>query len=108
MIADAVAVAEHLPIERLLRVGRHRRVIGEQRRGQRRRMRRDARAEIEGDAVEMIARARRTVRAALLEAVEMRIAEIPAARALREIAADRRQMPDLRRRKPAGCAASPG
>jgi plasmid stability protein len=60
-------------------------------------MRRDTRAEIEGHTIKMIARARRTIRAALLQADEGRIAVVPAARALREIAAERRQVPDLRR-----------
>ena len=44
-----------------------------------------------------IACARRTIAAALLQAVDMRIAKIPAARTLREVAAERRQMPNLRR-----------
>src|SRR5262245_10217753 len=70
-------------------------------------MRCDARTEIEGDAVQVIAFARRTLLAAFPEAVEMRIAEIPAARALREIAADRRKVPDLRRREPAGRSREP-
>ena len=60
-------------------------------------MRRDARAEIERDVIEMVAGSRRTVGATFLEAGDLRIAEIPAARALREVAAERRHMPDLRR-----------
>src|SRR6202166_3277339 len=59
-------------------------------------MRGHAGAEIEGNAVEMIAAARGTVRAAFLEAGDMRIAIVPEARALREDAAERRQMTDLR------------
>jgi hypothetical protein len=59
-------------------------------------MRGHARAEIEGNAVEMIAGAGRTIRSALLEAGDMRIAVVPAARALREVAAERGQMTDLR------------
>src|SRR4051794_2420430 len=62
-------------------------------------MRRHAGAEVEGDAVEMIARTCRAVRSALLQAGDVRIAIIPAARALREIAAERGEMPDLRRRQ---------
>ncbi len=60
-------------------------------------MRRHAGAEIEGDAVEMIAGPRRAVAAALLQAGDMRIAKIPAARTLREIAAERGEVADLRR-----------
>src|SRR6202043_3079148 len=66
-------------------------------------MHRHAGAEIEGDAVEMIARPGRTIRAALFQAIDMRIAKVPAARALREIAADRREMTDLRRRETKRC-----
>src|SRR5438552_17998968 len=62
-------------------------------------MRRDARAEIERDAVEMIAFARRAVGTALLQAGDMRIAKIPAARTLGEVAAEGREMTDLRRRE---------
>src|SRR6476646_10418508 len=47
----------------------------------------------------MIARSRRTVRSALLQARDVRIAKIPAARALGEVAAERREMADLRRRE---------
>src|SRR5580704_4884480 len=53
-------------------------------------------AEIEGYAVEMIAAAGGTIRSALLQAGDMRVAIIPAARALGEIAAERREMTDLR------------
>ena len=60
-------------------------------------MRRHAGAEIEGDAVEVIARPRRAIAAALLQAGDMRIAKIPAARTLREVAAERGEMTDLRR-----------
>src|SRR3954451_19511807 len=62
-------------------------------------MRGDAWAEIEGDAVEMIAGAGGTLRSALLEARDMRIAKIPAARTLREVAAERGEMTDLRGRE---------
>ena len=65
-------------------------------------MRRDAGAEIEGDAIEVIALARRAGRAALLQAIDARIAKVPAARALGEIAAERGDAPDLRRRQTAG------
>ena len=51
-------------------------------------MRCHAGTEIEGDAVEMIARSRRTIRSALPEAGDIRIAVVPAARALREVAAE--------------------
>ena len=47
----------------------------------------------------MIADAGRTIRSALLQAGDMRIAKIPAARTLREIAAERREVTDLRRRQ---------
>ena len=60
-------------------------------------MRRHARTEIEGDAVEMIAGAGGTIRSAFLQAGYLRIAKIPAARALREIAAKRGEVTDLRR-----------
>src|SRR5206468_8805246 len=66
----------------------------------RRGVRRDAGPEIESDAVQMIARPRRAVLSAFLQAGDMRIAKIPAARALREIAAERREMTDLRRCQP--------
>jgi hypothetical protein len=59
-------------------------------------MRRHAWAEVEGDAVEMIARSRRTIRSAFPEAGDIRIAVVPAARALREVAAKRGEMTDLR------------
>src|SRR4051794_27645781 len=59
-------------------------------------MRSDAGAEIEGNAVEMIAGTGGTIRSALLEAGDMRIAKIPAARPLREVAAQRGEMTDLR------------
>src|SRR5262249_943274 len=74
-----------------------RRIISEQRHGHGRRMRGHARPEIEGGVIEMIARSRRTLGAALLETADLRIAEIPAARTLSEVAAERCQMPDLRR-----------
>src|ERR1700719_2572935 len=60
-------------------------------------MRCDAGSEIEGDAVEVIALARRTDSAALLEAGNVRVAIVPAARTLREIASKRCDMPYLRR-----------
>src|ERR1700754_1038738 len=59
-------------------------------------MRSHASAEIEGDTVEMIAGAGGTLRAAFLQAGDMRIAKIPAARTLGEIAAERGEMTDLR------------
>src|SRR6185312_7952270 len=75
------------------------RVVSQQRRRHGRRMRRYARAEIEGDVVEVIARSRRAIRAALLQAGDMRISKVPAARTLREVAAKRREVTDLRRRQ---------
>src|ERR1700751_559090 len=62
-------------------------------------MRRDTRAEIENHAIEMIASARRALAAALLQASNVRIAKIPAARTLGEVAAQRCKVTDLRRRK---------
>src|SRR3954469_606053 len=62
-------------------------------------MRGHAGAEIEGDAVEMIAAACGTLRSALLQARKLRTAKIPAARTLREIAAERGEMTDLRGRE---------
>ena len=59
-------------------------------------MRRDAGAEIERYAVEMVAVASRTIGAAFLQASDVGVAKIPAARALREIAAERGEMADLR------------
>src|SRR5207244_11275222 len=67
-------------------------------------MRGHAGAEIEGDAIEMIAAAGGTIRSALLEAGDMRIAIVPAARALGEVAAERRQMTDLRRCEAKRCS----
>src|SRR6266516_6381441 len=67
-------------------------------------MRGHAGAEIEGDAIEMIAAARGTIRSALLEAGDMRIAVVPAARALGEVAAERGQMTDLRRSEAKRCS----
>lgn len=62
-------------------------------------MRRDARAEIECHAVEVIARSRWAIGSAFLQAIDVRIAEVPATRALREVATKRREVPDLRRGK---------
>src|SRR3954452_17833050 len=59
-------------------------------------MRRHASADIEGDAVEMIPGAGGTLRSAFLQAGELRIAKIPTARTLREVAAERGEMTDLR------------
>src|SRR3954454_5696546 len=59
-------------------------------------MRGDAGAEIERDAVKMIAGAGGTLAAALLQTRDVRIAKIPAARTLREVAAERGEMTDLR------------
>ena len=67
-------------------------------------MRGHAGAEIEGDAIEMIAAAGGTIRSALLEAGDMRIAVVPAARALGEVAAERGQMTDLRRCEAKRCS----
>src|SRR5712692_9532326 len=67
-------------------------------------MRGHAGAEIEGDAIEMIASAGGTIRSALLEAGDMRIAIVPAARALDEVAAERGQMTDLRRCEAKRCS----
>src|SRR5258705_13646049 len=61
-------------------------------------------AEIEGNAIEMIAASGGTVRSALLEAGDMRIAIVPPARALREVAAERGQMTDLRGREAKRCS----
>src|SRR5215471_3703060 len=58
-------------------------------------MRRHARPEIERDAIEMIAASSRAVAAALLQAIDVGIAEIPAARALGEVAAKGRNVADL-------------
>src|SRR3954469_8055638 len=67
-------------------------------------MRRHAGAEVEGYMIEMIARSRRTVGPAFLQAGDMRISEIPAARTLREIAAKRCEVADLwRRQTQRGC-----
>src|SRR5579883_2511545 len=49
----------------------------------------------------MVAVAGRTIMSTLLEAGDMRIAKIPASRTLREIASQRRHVPDLWRRKSA-------
>jgi hypothetical protein len=59
-------------------------------------MRRDAGTEVERHAVEMVAAACRAVAAALLQTVDVGISKIPATRTLREIAAKRRNMPNLR------------
>src|SRR5256885_16142709 len=67
-------------------------------------MRGHAGAEIEGDAIEMIAAAGGTIRSALLQAGDMRIAVVPAARALCEVAAERGQMTDLRRCEAKRCS----
>src|ERR1700675_696091 len=67
-------------------------------------MRGHAGAEIESDVVEMIAGAGGTIRSALLEAGDMRIAIVPAARALGEVAAERGQMTDLRRCEAKRCS----
>jgi len=50
-------------------------------------------------ALPMIARSRRTIRSAFLQAGDMRISKIPAARTLCEIAAESGEMTDLRRRQ---------
>src|ERR1043166_9437080 len=101
MIGTAVrAVTEQLTDRKpLATVGRYCRLIGEQGGRHRGRMRCDAGAEIEGDAIEMIARPRRAIVAAFLQAGDVRIAKIPAARTLGEVAAERGKMPDLRRRE---------
>src|SRR6185295_16352081 len=62
-------------------------------------MRRHAGAEVESDMIEMVARSGRTIRSAFLQAGDMRISKIPAARTLREIATKRREVADLRRRQ---------
>src|SRR6266849_6176641 len=67
-------------------------------------MRGHAGAEIKGDAVEMIAGSGGAIRSAFPEAGDMRIAVVPAARALREVAAKRREMTDLRRGKTKCCS----
>src|SRR5258706_8763494 len=59
-------------------------------------MRGHAGAEIEGDAIEMIAAAGGAIRSALLQAGDMRIAVVPPAGALGEVAAERRQLTVLR------------
>src|SRR5258708_39830277 len=71
-------------------------------------MRRHAGTEIERDAVEVIAGSRRAIGAALLQAADMRIAKIPAARALGEVAAECGEMTDLRRRQTKGCRRNAG
>ncbi len=91
-VAEDIADRQPAPL-----VGGDCRLIGQQRRRHGGGMRRDAWAEIESHAIEMIAGAGRTIRAALLQAGDIRIAIIPAARALGEIAAERGEMPDLRR-----------
>src|SRR4051794_38061769 len=58
-------------------------------------MRRHAGAEIKRHVIEMIARSCRTIRPAFLQAGDMRISKIPAARTLREITAKRREVTDL-------------
>src|SRR6185369_12166712 len=63
------------------------------------RMRCHAGAEVEDDVIEMIARSCRTVGPAFLKAGDMRISKIPAARTLREIAAEGGEVADLRRRQ---------
>src|SRR5439155_11552143 len=80
------------------------RLIGQQGCRHGRGMRRHARTEIEGDAIEMIARSGRTIRSAFLEAGDVRIAVVPAARALGEVAAERCKMTDLRRGKSKRCS----
>src|SRR5476649_2883303 len=70
-------------------VGDNSRLIGQQRRRHGGRMRRDAGAEIEGCAIEMISCSSRAVAAALLQAIDMGLAKIPAARTLGEVAAER-------------------
>ena len=99
MIRCAVgAVAQQFAdVERRPLVGDDFRVIGEQRRRHGGGVRRHAGAEIEGDAVEMIARPGRAIATAFLQAGDVRIAEIPAARALGEVAAECREVADLRR-----------
>ena len=99
MVGSAVgAVAEHLADRQPASpVGDDFGVIGQQCGCHGRGMRRHAGAEIESHAVKMIAAAGRTIRSALLEAVDLRIAIVPAARTLGEVAAERREMTDLRR-----------
>ena len=94
------AVAEEVADrKRTSAVGRRFRLVGQQCRGHRRGMRRHAGAEVEGCVIEMIARSRRTIRSAFLQAGDMRISKIPAARTLREIAAEGGEVADLRRRQ---------
>src|ERR1700738_1474742 len=59
-------------------------------------MRGHAGTEIECDAVEVIAAAGGAIRSALPKAVDLRIAIVPAARALGEVAAERGEMTNLR------------
>ena len=93
-VAEQIADRQRTPA-----VGRHFRFVGQQGCGHRRGMRRHAGAEVEGHMIEMIARSRRTVGPAFLQAGDMRIAKIPAARTLREIAAEGGEVADLRRRQ---------
>src|SRR6187200_1224367 len=72
-------------------------IMGEQRRRHGGWMRRHAGTKIECDAVEVIARPGRAIAAALLQTGDVRIAKVPAARTLREVAAERGEMTDLRR-----------
>ena len=82
-------------------VGRGVRLVGQKRRRHGRGMRGDTRPEIEHDAVKMVAVAGRACAAALLEAGDVGVAVVPAARTLGEIAAEGGEMPDLRRRQTA-------
>src|SRR5882724_5138543 len=101
MIGAAVrTVAEQFGNRKCLAaIGGDNSLVSKQRRRHRGGMRRDAGAEIEGDAVEMIARSSRAIAAALLQAGNVRIAKVPAARTLREIAAEGGEVTDLRRGK---------
>ena len=62
-------------------------------------MRRNARSKVECNPVEMIAGTRRANRIALLQAGEMWVAEVPAARPLCQVAAESSDAADLWRRQ---------
>ena len=103
MIGGAVrAVAEQLLDAQILAlIGRDLRLVSQKRRRHGRGMRGDAWAQVEDDAVKMVALARRAFDPALFQAGDVRIAVVPAARTLGEIAAESGEMADLRRRQTA-------
>jgi hypothetical protein len=70
-------------------------LVSEQSGRQRRRMRCNARSEVERDSIEMISGAGRANRTAFLQASKMRIAEVPASRSLGQVSAQRPDAADL-------------